>query len=85
MFSPHMEVHSSRMLCQTHGLNWHIHPHTALPTGKYAKVRGFSYYTQSYSSDIKPAAVFPPVFFFFCPKFVFVQVSVTLKGVLQKC
>lgn len=56
------------MLCQTHGLNQCIHPHTALPTGKYPTVTGFSYYAQSYCTDLSPEALFHSFFFQILPQ-----------------
>lgn len=80
MFSPHVEELQSALFYDAVPDTWtnlaHIHPRTALPTGEYTTVTGFSCYAQSYSSDLKPAVLFP---LFFCPKLVLMQISFTLK------
>lgn len=73
-------THSSVMLCQTHGLNQHIHLHTVLPTGKYPTVTGFSCYTEPFQW-FKPSSLVP---FIFLPNFVLMKISFPLKWVLQK-
>lgn len=73
-------THSSVVLCQTHGLNQHIHLHTVLPTGKYPTVTGFSYYTEPFQW-FKPSSLVP---FIFLPNFVLMKISFPLKWVLQK-